>query len=132
MFNNGNRDMGEVKYHSEVSYDKEYMNKDYQMKDGYGYSSCGYGQGKMETPYMNGYMGHMPLPGVVCGPVYECPQIKVCHREIIHEVPHIQPVETKIINHHVYKHSYAPTYSCSEENIATDVYEPYCGGCSGY
>lgn len=28
-----------------------------------------------------------PLPGVVCSPVMECPEERVCHREICHEVP---------------------------------------------
>lgn len=27
------------------------------------------------------------LPGVVCPPVYECPEERVCHRYICHEVP---------------------------------------------
>ena len=27
------------------------------------------------------------FPGVVCPPIYECPQIRCCHREIYHEVP---------------------------------------------
>lgn len=63
------------------------------------------------------------LPGVVCPPVYECPQERCCHREIVHEVPHIVPVNTRIINHHIYKHSYSPCYTCTEENEVTNVYE---------
>ena len=34
-------------------------------------------------------------------PVYECPQERCCHREIHHEVKHIVPVNTKIMNHHI-------------------------------
>ena len=42
------------------------------------------------------------MPGVVCPPIYECPRETVCHRYICHEVPHIMPCNTRIINHHVY------------------------------
>ena len=66
------------------------------------------------------------LPGVVCPPIYECPQETVCHRYICHEVPHIQPCNTRIINHHIYRHTYTPTYSCCEENEVQNVYERRC------
>ena len=77
-------------------------------------------------------MGCMPnmmgdaLPGVVCPPIYECPQETVCHRYICHEVPHIIPCNTRIINHHIYRHSYMPMYSCCEENEVQNVYERRC------
>ncbi len=64
-----------------------------------------------------------PMP---CEPVYECPQEKVCHRYINYEVPHIMPCNTKIINHHVYKHTFKPCYSCCEENVVCNVYGPKC------
>jgi len=67
------------------------------------------------------------LPGVVCPPVYECPQERVCHRTITHEVPHICPCNTRIINHHVYRHSFTPCYSCCEENVVSNVYDGCCG-----
>lgn len=66
------------------------------------------------------------LPGVMCPPVYECPRETVCHRYICHEVPHIIPCNTRIINHHVYRHTYTPTYSCCEENEVQNVYERRC------
>lgn len=66
------------------------------------------------------------MPGVVCPPVYECPRETVCHRYICHEVPHIMPCNTRIINHHVYRHTYTPTYSCCEENEVQNVYERRC------
>ena len=56
------------------------------------------------------------MPGVVCQPIYECPQERCVHRQIIHEVPHVCPVNTRIINHHIYKHTYSPCYTCTEEN----------------
>lgn len=59
-------------------------------------------------------------------PVYECPQERVCHREFCYKVPHIIPINTKIINHHVYKHSYTPCYTECEENVCTNEYECGC------
>ena len=69
-----------------------------------------------------------PMHGTVCPPIIECPQVRCVHREIIHEVPHIQPIETKIINHHIYRHTLTPTFSCCEENVCSNVFEPpRCG-----
>lgn len=65
-------------------------------------------------------------PGVVCPPVYECPEERVCHRYICHEVPHIKPCNTRIINHHIYRHTFTPTYSCCEENVVSNVYDNNC------
>ena len=31
------------------------------------------------------------MPGVVCQPIYECPQERCVHRQIIHEVPQDYP-----------------------------------------
>lgn len=53
-------------------------------------------------------------------------QEKCVHRTFIHEVPHVCPIHTRIINHHVYKHTYRPEYSCSEENTVSNV---QCGSC---
>ena len=66
------------------------------------------------------------MPGVVCKPIYECPRETVCHRYICHEVPHITPCNTRIINHHIYRHTYTPTYSCCEENEIENIYERRC------
>lgn len=51
---------------------------------------------------------------------------KVVHRTFVHEVPHTCPIHTRIINHHVYKHTYKPVYTCSEENVCSNV---QCGSC---
>ena len=59
-------------------------------------------------------------------PIYECPQERVCHRYITYEVPHIMPMNTKIINHHVYKHTFRPEYTCCEENVCENIFEPKC------
>ena len=63
------------------------------------------------------------MPGVVCPLIYECPEERVCHRYICHEVPHIKPCNTRIINHHVYRHTFTPCYTCCEENEFSNVYE---------
>ena len=72
--------------------------------------------GKMN--FQNGVMN-----GDSCMPVCECPQERVCHREFVHNVQHVVPINTRIINHHVYKHSYMPCYTYCEENTCCDVYD---------
>lgn len=37
-----------------------------------------------------GYTGCM-RPPIPCPPIYECPQERCVHREIIHEVPQVSP-----------------------------------------
>ncbi len=59
-------------------------------------------------------------------PIIEPMQERVINRTIMHEVPHICPIRTKIINNHVYRHTYSPSYSCCEENTCTNV---QCGSC---
>ncbi len=54
---------------------------------------------------------------------------RVINRTFIHEVPHTCPIHTRIINHHVYKHTYRPVYTCSEENVCSNV---QCGSCSQF
>lgn len=68
-------------------------------------------------------MGTMNMPGCNMPPVQECPQERVCHREFVHNVPHIVPINTRIINHHVYRHTYTPCYTCCEENVVSNVYD---------
>ena len=62
----------------------------------------------------------------MASPISEAVQEKQIHRTIVHEVPHVCPIHTRIINHHVYKHTYRPEYSCSEENTVSNV---QCGSC---
>lgn len=59
-------------------------------------------------------------------PIVECPIEKCVHREIYHNVPHVCPIHTKIINHHIYKHTYTPQYTCCEENEVINVDEGSC------
>ena len=54
---------------------------------------------------------------------------RIINRTFVHEVPHTCPIHTRIINHHVYKHTYRPVYTCSEENVCSNV---QCGSCSQF
>ena len=114
---NNNRDYESVK--AEGYFDTQYKAGD---KDGYPEAGCSCMNRGMAMPNMMGET----LPGVVCPPIYECPRETVCHRYICHEVPHIIPCNTRIINHHIYRHSYMPTYSCCEENDVQNIYERRC------
>lgn len=58
-----------------------------------------------------------------CPLIYECPQERVCERYIIHEVPHVMPINTKIVNHHIYRHTFTPCYTMSECDTCENVYD---------
>ena len=66
------------------------------------------------------------LSGTVLPYVYEPMTERCIHRTICHEVPHVCPVNTRIINHHVYRHTYSPCYTCCEENVVSNVQEGSC------
>ena len=58
------------------------------------------------------------------------PVINKCvEKEFYHEVPHVCPIHTHVINRHIYQHTYTPQYSCSEEN---QVINNDCGKCSNF
>ncbi len=83
-----------------------------------------------ENENMNPVMGidsMNPSGGCTCPPVMECPQERVCHRQMNYEVPHIIPVNTRIINHHVYRHTYQPVFTCTSEDEVSNVYDNKCG-----
>lgn len=60
------------------------------------------------------------------GNMNEGVQQRIVNRTYVHEVPHTCPIHTRIINHHVYKHTYRPVYTCSEENTVSNI---QCGSC---
>jgi hypothetical protein len=61
-----------------------------------------------------------------CEPIVE-PCIEKCvQREFCHEVRHICPIHTKVINNHIYRHVYDPQYSCSEENVVCNIDQGSC------
>ena len=79
--------------------------------------------------FMNNDMHYNKMNwGDSCTPIMEMPCERVCHREICHNVEHIQPINTRIINHHIYHHTYKPCYTCCEENEVCNVYDqnPCC------
>lgn len=58
-----------------------------------------------------------------CIPVYECPIERVCNKDYVYEVKHICPINTRVINHHIYKHTYVPYYTTCEEDECSNIYE---------
>ncbi|MBR1748183.1 MAG: hypothetical protein IJ743_00135 [Bacilli bacterium] len=62
----------------------------------------------------------------VCPPICECPQNQVCHRVMNYRVPHIIPMHTTVVNHHIYNHTYTPMYSYSEVDEVENVYQNRC------
>lgn len=93
-----------------------------------------YAQNNYETGASSGAACPMPsygmqscaMPGIVCPPVYECPKENCVHRTVVHEVPHVCPINTKIVTHHVYRHTYSPCYTCCEENDVCNIQEGNC------
>lgn len=67
--------------------------------------------------------------GSVQGPIIEPGRERVIQRNIVHEVKHVCPMNTKIINNHIFKHTYQPHYTCCEENTVTNV---QCGSCCNF
>ena len=52
-----------------------------------------------------------------CNEVITEPVITNCiEKEFVHEVPHVCPIHTHVINRHIYNHTYTPQYTCSEED----------------
>ena len=65
------------------------------------------------------------MGGPTC-PVVETPRERVVYRNIYHTVPHVCPINTKVVNNHIYRHTYEPRYTCCEENVVTNE---QCGSC---
>lgn len=81
------------------------------------------------TPQTWGNMDdNMPgMAGMGC-PIVEPTITKCIQREFCHQVPHVCPVHTHVVNRHIFNHTYAPQYSCSEENQAINVGNTGCCG----
>lgn len=69
------------------------------------------------------------MMGGVQRPIVEPMQERVVNRTIMHEVPHVCPMRTKVVNHHVFRHTYQPSYSSCEENVCSEV---QCGSCCNF
>ena len=76
--------------------------------------------------FMNNRRCPCDNPVINCGPIMEAPIEKCVQKDIVHEVEHICPINTRIINNHIYKHVYIPQDSCCEEDIVTNVDECGC------
>lgn len=76
-------------------------------------------------------MGGVSTPTMTStsAPVIEPGRERVVNRTFIHNVPHICPINTRIINKHIYRHTYQPQYTCCEQNV---VCEEQCGSCCNY
>lgn len=72
--------------------------------------------------------GMVAQPGMMMPSCPEPVQQRCIHRTFVHEVPHTCRVHTTVVNHHVYKHTYRPEFTCSEENVVSNV---QCGSCAG-
>ena len=64
--------------------------------------------------------------GMTTGPIMEPGRERVVQRNIVHEVKHVCPMNTRIINNHIFRHTYQPRYTCCEENVVTNQ---QCGSC---
>jgi len=93
------------------------INMDIDVNMAGGNINMGAAQGVMMAPSMM---------GTVQSPIVEPMQERVVHRTILHDVPHVCPQRTKIVNHHVFRHTYRPCHTCCEENTCTNI---QCGSC---
>ena len=73
--------------------------------------------------------GNMNMGAYMSEPIIEQGRERCIQRNIIHEVRHICPINTRIINNHIYRHTYQPRYTCSEENVVTNQ---QCGSCCNF
>ena len=67
-----------------------------------------------------------PMMTSVQAPIIEPGRERVVNRTFVHNVPHVCPINTRIINNHIYRHTYQPHYTCCEENVVT---QQQCGSC---
>ncbi len=74
-------------------------------------------------------INRMPINNCCDTPIIE-PVINKCvEKEFCHEVKHVCPIHTRVINRHIYNHTYIPKYTCSEENQVVNN-DPGC--CAGF
>lgn len=95
--------------------ERDYFEMNYQEYSGYnGMNNCG-----CMPPCP-------PSCETNCPPICECPQNQVCHRVMNYNVPHIIPMHTTVVNHHIYNHTYTPVYSYSEVDEVENTYQNRC------
>jgi len=67
--------------------------------------------------------------GTMMSPIIEPMRERVIQRTIVHEVPNVCPTRTRIINNHVFKHTFRQTHSCCSEDKVTNI---QCGSCCNF
>ncbi len=105
--------------------------KDYGMYQGYNVEGANEVNitSNQEVDYNTPATAADGASGCVMPEVMECPRERVVHRTFCHTIPHICPVNTRIINHHIYRHVFRPCYTCCEENV---VVNEQCGSCCNF
>lgn len=65
----------------------------------------------------------------MCPPicVSEAPINSCVQKDICHEVKHIIPIHTHMIDRHIYNHTYEPQFSCSREEQVVNNDPRRCG-----
>ena len=89
-------------------------------------NNCCCGSRQNMGMFNNGFMTAQPM---MEQQVIEPTITKCVEQEFYHEVPHVCPIHTHTVNKHIYKHTYTPQYSCSEECQTVNL---DCGKCSGF
>ena len=97
----------------DININNENMNTN--MNENVNMNTMGYGEYNMPIQDVN-----------VMAPIIEPGRERVINRTFVHDVPHICPINTRIINNHIYRHTYQPRYTCQEENR---VCQQQCGSC---
>lgn len=116
-----------------------YNNDDFRQNEGFGYgeninidinnTNSNMSTNTNQNVNMNmNETGPMGV-GMVQGPIMEPGRQRVVQRNIVHEVRHVCPINTKIINNHIFRHTYQPHYTCCEENTVTNI---QCGSCCNF
>ncbi|MEG0995006.1 MAG: hypothetical protein RR359_02690 [Bacilli bacterium] len=80
---------------------------------------------EMDMPNPTNNVENVSMGCPTVGPIQE----RCVHRTFVHEVPHVCPIRTRVINHHKYVHTYKPEYTCCEENVVENV---NCGSCNQF
>lgn len=83
----------------------------------------------MNENYNENFNDNTTFVGDMNAPIIEQGRERIVQRNIVHEVRHICPINTRIINNHIYKHTYQPRYTCCEENVVTNE---QCGSCCNF
>ena len=76
----------------------------------------------MNSNTMGQNMGMMTTNSPIMEPVQE----RQINRTFVHQVPHVCPIHTRIVNHHIFKHTYCPRYTCCEENVCCNIDQGSC------